>query len=101
MNTIKVSIPESFWDDAIWNRELHQHDFLPAHQKIGKALEAIGWKRKRLVIDLTEDEILELIEECSYYSQGHYDSDLERPYKYFGSKLKEKLATLKSNELVG
>jgi len=98
MTTIRVSVPESYWDDAIWNRELHHHDFLPAHQKIGKALEANGWKRKRLVIDLTEQDIKELIEECSHYSQGHYDADLEQPYKYFGGKLKEKLATLKGGD---
>jgi hypothetical protein len=71
MTTIRVSVPESYWDDAIQNRELHQHDFLPAHQKIGKALEANGWKRKRLVIDLTEEDILELIEECSLYSNDY------------------------------
>jgi predicted N-acyltransferase len=95
MTTIRVSVPESYWDDAIQNRELHQHDFLPAHQKIGKALEANGWKRKRLVIDLTEEDILELIEECSLYSQGHYDADLEQSFKYFGGKLKEKLTMIR------
>jgi len=106
---IKVSVPESYWSDAIENREMHLHPCYPAHVKIGNALLAKGFmveedlanwetnkptRKGRLVIDLTEDEIQELIEECSLWSQGHYDADIERPFKYFGSKLKEKLATL-------
>ena len=113
---IKVSVPESYWSDTIQNRELHLNEFLPAHAKIGNALLAKGFmvkedpanwetnkptRRGRLVIELTQADIEELIQECSFYSQGHYDAAFEKPFKYFGSKLKEKLATLKSNELVG
>lgn len=108
MNTIRVSVPESYWSDAIEYRQMHLEPCYPAHVKIGKMLLAksfmveddpANWetnkatRRGRLVIDLTEAEIQELIDECSLWSQSHYDADLERPFKYFGSKLKEKLQT--------
>jgi hypothetical protein len=113
---IKVSVPESYWSDAIQNRAMHLDESLPAHAKIGNELLARGFivkddpanwetnlptRKGRLVIELTLSDIEELIQECSYYSQGYYDADMEKPFKYFGNKLKEKLAALKSYELVG
>lgn len=97
MDTIRVSVPWSYWHDAIWNRELHLTGIDPAHTKIGQALESSGWGSKRIVVDLTQDDIQELIEHCSFYSQGHYDADFERPFKYFGNKLKEKLTTIRKD----
>ncbi len=108
---IRVSVPQSYWTDAIAERELHLTGVDPAHAKIARELLAQGFmveddpanwetnkptRKGRLVIDLSVEDITELIEHCSLYSQGHYDADLEKPYKYFGSKLKEKLATVVS-----
>lgn len=105
---LRISVPESYWRDSIANRELHLTGIDPAHSKIARELLAQGFmveddpanwetnkptRKGRLVIDLTVEDITELIEHCSLYSQGHYDADMEKPYKYFGSKLKEKLAT--------
>lgn len=110
MTTIRVSVPESYWRDAIANREMHLEPCYPAHVKIGNMLLAKGFmveedpanwetnkptRKGRLVIDLTEAEIQELIDECSLWSQGHYDAEVEQPFKYFGGKLKEKLAMMR------
>ena len=95
MQTVKMSLPGSWLGDVVNDREVQG---------------SLGWDtvwgrlannydnrngRGSLVIDLNETELLEIIDDAYFYSIGHYDADIEQPYKYVMKKAQAKLAELK------
>ena len=95
MQTVTISLPGSWLDDVVSAREVHSS--LGPHtvwQRIANNVQNVNG-RGSLVIDLNESELVEIIEDASFYSEGYYESSIEQPYKYLLKKAQAKLAELK------
>ena len=93
MQEIKISLPWSWWDDILCRGV----DESGRHRIWERIAENVGNKNARGQIWLMVDEsdLLEIIDDCYFYTLGHYDADLEEPYKYMLKQARAKLAKLK------
>jgi len=94
MNTVKISLPDSWLSDVVIDREIHNS--LGANTVWGRIAANMKNRNGRgsLVIDLNENELAEIIEDCRFYSEGFYESSIEAPYKYVLKKVLAKQTEL-------
>ena len=100
-STIKVSIPFSFYDDVLGDRELGvswpDSVFGKMQAELDKALEnrSLG-RKKNFYILLTAEDLQDIIDLCEQDLENTWDSDLLQPYRYMMKQAKKKLAELNS-----
>jgi hypothetical protein len=99
--TIKVSIPYSFYDDVLYDRELGvswpDSVFGKMQAELDKALEnrSLG-RKKNFYILLTAEDLQDIIDLCEQDLENDWSSDLFPPYRYMLKQAKKKLAELNS-----
>jgi len=103
MNTIKISIPFSYYDDVLNYRGLGESwpdtVFVKMELERDKAWQErrLG-KKKNFYMDLTADELQEIVEECegTLEMMISWDAEMLVPYRYMLKQAKKKLAELNS-----
>ena len=100
MNTIKISIPFSYWDDVLSSRALGESwpdtVFAKMDAEVDKAREErrLG-KKMNFYMNLTADELQDIIEECEgTLMNWDWDAYLLAPYRYMKKQAEKKLQEL-------
>jgi len=100
MDTIKISIPFSYYDDVLNSRGLGESwpdtVFPKMELERDKAWQErrLG-KKKNFYMDLTANELQDIIEECKgTLLNWYWDSDLLVPYRYMKKQAEKKLQEL-------